>query len=176
MADSQILIFVVMIVVVLVFRFRKIVSGWPVNKNKIILSMISYFAISIFAVFSSFQAGVSYWYVFVYAGVLLSAAYLSHRHVDKSIVIWKADDGKIHAKGGSTPYVIWVIGLISRFILGYAFLGSSHIIPSYGIQKNLSSFDIEITLVVDLIMMLGVGALAGRNLKLMSKLKSFQMA
>lgn len=175
MTDSQILIFVVVIAVVLVFRFRKIVSGGPVNKNKIIFSMISYFAISIFAVFSSFQAGVSYWYVFAYAGVLVGAAYFSHHHVDKSIIIWKADDGKIHAKGGNTPYVIWVVGLVSRFILGYVFLGSNYLASSYGVQKNLSPFDIEITLVVDLIMMLGVGALAGRNLKLLSKLKNFQM-
>lgn len=175
MADSQILIFVVMIVVVLVFRFRKIVSGGPVSKNKIIFSMISYFAISMFAVFSSFQEGVSYWYVFAYAGVLMGATYLSHRHVDKSITIWKADDGKIHAKGGHIPYVIWVVGLVSRFVLGYAFLGSSYLTTSFTVQKNLSPFDIEITLVVDLIMMLGVGALAGRNLRLISKLKSFQM-
>ncbi|HJW20132.1 MAG TPA: hypothetical protein VJ571_06205 [Candidatus Nitrosotalea sp.] len=175
MVDSQILIFVVMIVVVLVFRFRKIVSGGPVNKNKIIFSMISYFAISMFAVFSSFQAGVSYWYVFAYVGVLMGATYLSHRHVDKSIIIWKADDGKIHAKGGNVPYVIWVIGLVSRFILGYAFLGSNYLTASFSVQQNLSPFDIEITLVVDLIMMLGVGALAGRNLRLISKLKSFQI-
>ncbi|MGI0092712.1 MAG: hypothetical protein ACREA8_01270 [Nitrosotalea sp.] len=174
MADSQILIFVVMIVVVLVFRFRKIVSGGPVNKNKIIFSMITYFAISMFAVFSSFQAGVSYWYIFAYAGVLIGATYLSHRHVDKSILVWKADDGKIHAKGGNIPYVIWVIGLVSRFVLGYVFLGSAYLTSSFAVQKNLSPFDIEITLVVDLIMMLGVGALTGRNLRLITKLKNFK--
>ncbi len=175
MADSQILIFVAMIVVVLIFRFRKIVSGGPVSKNKIIFSTISYFAISMFAVFSSFQVGVSTWYVFAYAGVLVGATYLSHRHVDQTITIWKADDGKIHAKGGNIPYVIWVIGLVSRFVLGYVFLGSNYLVPSFGVQKNLSSFAIEITLVVDLIMMLGVGALAGRNLRLISKLKNFQI-
>jgi len=136
--------------------------------------MISYFAISMFAVYSSFQAGVSYWYVFAYAGVLIGATCLSHRYVDKSIIIWKADDGKIHSKGGNIPYVVWVIGLVSRFILGYAFLGSNYLMSSYGAQKNLSPFDVQITLVVDLIMMLGVGALTGRNLKLMSKLKHFQ--
>ncbi|MDE1811401.1 MAG: hypothetical protein KGH85_00875 [Thaumarchaeota archaeon] len=172
--DSQILIFVVMIVVVLIFRFKKIMSGGPVGKNKIIFSMISYFAISIFAVFSSFQAGVSTWYVFAYVGILMCATYLSHRHVDKSIVVWKADDGKIHAKGGHVPYVIWIAGLVSRFVLGYVFLGSLYLTPSFTIQKNLSPFDIEMTLVVDLIMMLGVGALTGRNLKLISTLKNFQ--
>ncbi|MHB8546635.1 MAG: hypothetical protein ACYDAJ_07710 [Nitrosotalea sp.] len=174
MATSQILIFVIMIVIVLVFRFRKILSGGPVRKNRIILSTISYFAISMLAVFSSFQVGVSIWYVFAYAGVLIGATYLSHRHVDKTILVWKADDGKIHAKGGNVPYVIWLVGLVSRFVLGYVFIGPDYLITTYGVQKNLSAFAVDITLVVDLIMMLGVGALAGRNLKLISKLKNFQ--
>jgi len=174
MVTSQILIFVIMIVIVLVFRFRKILSGGPVSKNRIILSTISYFAISMLAVFSSFQVGVSIWYVFAYAGVLIGATYLSHRHVDKTILVWKADDGKIHAKGGNVPYVIWLVGLVSRFVLGYVFIGPDYLITTYGVQKNLSAFAVEITLVVDLIMMLGVGALAGRNLKLISKLKNFQ--
>ncbi len=174
MVESQILIFVVVIVIVLVFRFRKIISGGPVSKNKIILSTVSYFAISALAVYGSFQVGVSTWYVFAYAGVLLGATYLSHRHVDKTITIWKADDGKIHAKGGIIPYAIWIAGLVSRFVLGYVFLGSDYLLTSYGTQKTLSAFAIEITLVVDLIMMLGVGALAGRNIRLISKLKNFK--
>ncbi len=174
MADSQVLIFVLVIAIVLVFRFRKIISGGPVNKNRIILSTVSFFAISIFAVFSSFQAGVSSWYVLAYAGVLVGATYLSHKHVDKTIQIWKADDGKIHAKGGNIPYVIWVVGLVSRFALGYLFLGSNYLATLSSAQKNLNPFAIEITLVVDMIMMLGVGALAGRNLRLLSKLKNFK--
>lgn len=174
MSTSQILIFVVLIVIVLVFRFRKIYSGGPVSKNRIILSTMSYFAISIMTVFSSFQVGVSIWYVFAYAGILIGATYLSHRHVDKTVMVWKADNGKIHAKGGNIPYVIWLVGLVSRFALGYVFLGPDYLITTYGIQKHLDSFAVEITLVVDLIMMLGVGALTGRNLQLMSKLKNFR--
>ncbi len=174
MPTSQILIFVIMIAIVLVFRFRKIFSGGPVSKNRIIFSTVFYFAISILTVFSSFQVGVSIWYVFAYVGILIGATYLSHRHVDKTMMVWKADDGKIHAKGGNIPYVIWLVGLASRFVLGYVFLGPDYLIATYGIQKHLSSFAVEITLVVDLIMMLGVGALAGRNLQLISKLKNFQ--
>lgn len=173
MPTSQILIFVIIIVIVFVFRFRKIYSGGPVNKNRIIFSMISYFVISILTVSSSFQVGVSIWYVFAYAGVLIGSTYFSYRHVDKTVMVWKADDGKIHAKGGNIPYVIWLVGLVSRFVLGYVFLGPDYLITTYGTQKNLSSFAVEITLVVDLIMMLGVGALTGRNLKLISKLKNF---
>ncbi|MDE1814098.1 MAG: DUF1453 family protein [Thaumarchaeota archaeon] len=174
MPTLQILIFVIMIVIVLVFRFRKIYSGGPVSKNRIILATIFYFAISIMTVFSSFQVGVSIWYVFAYVGILMGATYLSHRHVDKTMMVWKADDSKIHAKGGNIPYVIWLVGLVSRFVLGYVFLGPDYLITTYGVQKHLGSFAVEITLVVDLIMMLGVGALTGRNLQLISKLKNFQ--
>jgi len=174
MASYQILIFVMVIAIVVVFRFRKILSGGPVNKNRIILATISYFGISMFTVFSSFQVGVSIWYVFAYAGMLVGATYLSHKLVRDGIKIWKADDGKIHAKGGNIPYVIWIVGLVSRFALGYVFIGPDYFMTAYGSQKILSTLAIEVTLVVDLIMMLGVGALAGRNINLISKIKNFK--
>ena len=174
MVSYQILIFVMVIAIVMVFRFRKMLSGGPVNKNRIILATISYFGISMFTVFSSFQVGVSIWYVFAYAGVLIGATYLSHKLVRDGIRIWKADDGKIHAKGGNIPYVIWIVGLVSRFALGYVFIGPDYFMTAYGSQKILSTLAIEVTLVVDLIMMLGVGALAGRNINLISKLKNFK--
>ncbi|HEU5221129.1 MAG TPA: hypothetical protein VFU58_03625 [Candidatus Nitrosotalea sp.] len=173
MATSQILIFVIVIAIVIVFRFRKILSGGPVNKNRIILTTISYFGISMFTVFSSFQVGVSIWYVFAYVGVLVGATYLSHRLVKDSIKVWRSDDGKIHAKGGNIPYVIWIVGLVSRFALGYVFIGPDYFMTAYGSQKILSTLAIEVTLIVDLIMMLGVGTLAGRNINLISKIKNF---
>jgi hypothetical protein len=174
MASSQLLIFGLVIVMVLIFRFRKILSGGPVNKNRIILTTVSYFGISTLTVYSSFQVGVSVWYVFVYVGMLIGATYLSNRFVGNTIKIWKADDGKIHAKGGSIPYIIWIAGLVSRFTLGYVFIGPDYFMTPYGTQKTLDTFAVHITLVVDLIMMLGVGALSGRNLQLISKLKNFK--
>ena len=174
MASSQILIFVAVIVLVLIFRFRRILSGGPVSKNRVIIATISYFGISALTVYSSFQVGVSTWYVFAYAGALIGATYLSHKFLGDTIKIWKSDDGKTHAKGGSVPYVIWIVGLVSRFALGYIFIGSDYLMTGYGAQKTLDAFSIQITLVVDLIMMLGVGALAGRNLQLISKLKNFK--
>ena len=127
-----------------------------------------------FTVFSSFQVGVSIWYVFAYAGVLVGATYLSHRLVRDSIKIWRSDDGKIHARGGNIPYVIWIVGLVSRFVLGYVFIGPDYFMTAYGSQKTLSTLAIEVTLIVDLIMMLGVGTLAGRNINLISKIKNFK--
>jgi len=174
MESSQAAIFLLVFAVAMVFRFRKIISGGPVNKNRIILSTVSYFAISVLAGFSSFQVGVSIWYVFVYTGMLVGATYLSHKFVGNTLILWKADDGKIHAKGGYIPYIIWLVGLVSRFILGYIFIGPDYLMTAYGTQKTLGTFAIQITLVVDLIMMLGVGALAGRNIQLISKLKNFK--
>ena len=174
MDSSQIVIFLLVLVIVMVFRFRKMLSGGPVNKNRIIISTVSYFGISLLAVFSSFQVGVPTWYIFAYAGMLVGATYISHRFVGKKIIIWKADDGKIHAKGGNIPYVIWLVGLVSRFILGYTFIGPDYFMTAYGAPKTLDVFAVHITLVVDLIMMLGVGALAGRNIQLLSKLRNFK--
>lgn len=174
MASSQFLIFAVVIVIVLVFRFRRILAGGPVSKNRIIITTVSYFGISMLTVFSSFQVGVSIWYVFAYVGVLIGSTYFSNKFVGNTIKLWKAEDGKIHAKGGSTPYVVWMVGLVSRFALGYVFIGPDYFMTAYGAQKTLDTFSIQITLVVDLIMMLGVGALSGRNIQLIYKLKNFK--
>lgn len=174
MASSQFLIFAVVIAIVLIFRFRRILAGGPVSKNRIIIVTVSYFGISVLTVFSSFQVGVSIWYVFAYAGVLIGSTYFSHKFVGNTIKIWKAEDGKTHAKGGSIPYIIWIVGLVSRFALGYVFIGPDYFMTAYGTQKTLDSFAIQITLVVDLIMMLGVGALSGRNIQLIHKLKNFK--
>lgn len=174
MVSSELLIFGLVIVIVLIFRFRRILSGGPVNKNRIILTTVSYFGISMLTVYGSFQVGVSTWYIFAYAGMLVGATYLSNRFVGGTIKIWKADDGKIHAKGGSIPYIIWIVGLVSRFALGYVFIGQDYFMSVYGTQKTLDVFAVHVTLIVDLIMMLGVGALAGRNLQLISKLKNFK--
>ncbi|MDC8451726.1 MAG: hypothetical protein LV477_02305 [Candidatus Nitrosotalea sp.] len=174
MASSQFLIFAVVIAIVLIFRFRRILAGGPVSKNRIIIVTVSYFAISMLTVFSSFQVGVSIWYIFAYAGVLIGSTYFSHKFVGNTIKIWKAEDGKTHAKGGSIPYIIWIVGLVSRFALGYVFIGPDYFMTAYGTQKTLDTFAIQVTFVVDLIMMLGVGALSGRNIQLIHKLKNFK--
>ncbi|MDE1765058.1 MAG: hypothetical protein KGI27_02165 [Thaumarchaeota archaeon] len=171
--ESEILIFVITIVVVMVFRFRKTISGGRVCRNRMIVSTVMLVSFSFLAVFGSFQAGVSTGYVFVYLGLLAGSAYLSNRFVGRSLVMWDADDGFVHVKGGIFPYVVWLAGFVTRFILGYLFLGANF--PSfYGPKTTLSASDVEVTLIVDLIMMIGAGAVTGRNVRILAKLKNFQ--
>src|SRR5690348_5368562 len=114
------LLFVLVISVIAIFRLRKRIAGGIVNKNRVILTTILYFATSVLAVFGSFQIGVSLWYLVVYAVALAGSAYLSSKLVNDKITIWKTDDGLVHAKGGNIPYIIWIAGLLSRFVIGYA--------------------------------------------------------
>ncbi|MDE1763817.1 MAG: hypothetical protein KGH88_06200 [Thaumarchaeota archaeon] len=166
-------IFIVVIVAVMIFRFRKILSGGRVHRNRIISSTAMLIAFSFLAVFGSFQEGVSADYVFVYVGLLAGSAYLSNRFVGRSLVMWNAEDGFVHARGGIFPYVVWLVGFVTRFILGYLFLGAN--LPGfYGTKTTLSASDVEIVLIVDLIMMIGAGAVTGRNVRILSKLKNFQ--
>ena len=165
---------IVVIITIGVLRFRKRISGGIVNKNKIIGSMILYFAISTLTVFSSFQVGVSTWYLFAYVGMLTGSTYLSNKLVSKRITLWRTDDGLIHAKGGNISYIIWFGGLVLRFILGYVFIGSDYFLSMYGAQKIANPSALGFLIIVDLIMMLGVGVLTGRNMQIISKLKSFK--
>ncbi|MGI0047884.1 MAG: hypothetical protein ACREBB_11990 [Nitrosotalea sp.] len=174
MTSPELPILAIVIIAAMIFRFRKIISGGRVNRNRIIGSTALYVGISFFTVFSSFQAGVSIEYLFVYFGLLAGSAYLSYRFVGKTLTLWKTDDGFIHVKGGIFPYLVWLVSLVARFVLGYLFLGSNFL-NAYGTQKTLSASAVEITLIVDLIMMIGVGVLTGRNIQILSRLKNFQI-
>lgn len=154
------------------YRFRKISSGGRVNRNRIIGLTIFYIAISFLIAFGSFQIGISVQYLPVYIGLLAGSTYLSYRFVGKSLIFWKADDGFTHVKGGRLPYVVWIIGLVTRFVLGYVFIGPDFLTSSTT-SKMLNTTSVETTLVVDMILMVGVGAMTGRNLQILARLKNF---
>ena len=164
--------FIVVIAVIAVFRFRKRIAGGPVKKNRVIISLIFYFATSALAVFGSFQSGVSAWYLFVYGASLAGSAYISAKIVNNKITMWKSEDGTIHAKGGNTPYFVWIAGLVLRFALGYVFLGPDYL--SLYATHSIPPSQVWIIIVVDTIMMIGVGSLAARSIHVLSSLKNLE--
>lgn len=172
MLTLELLILSIVIIGVVVYRFRKISLGSRVDRNRILSLTLFYIAISFLVAFGSFQLGISVYFLLVYIGVLMSSTYLSYRFVGKSLTFWKAEDGSTRVKGGSLPYVVWVVGLVARFILGYMFIGPDFL-TSITTKKILSTTIIETTLVIDLILMIGVGALTGRNLQILIRLKNF---
>jgi hypothetical protein len=153
------------------YRFRKTISGGRVNKNRIIGNMIFYIAISFLAALASFQIGIHIGNFFGYIGLFIVSTFLSYRFVERKLTFWKADDGFIHVKGGIFPYIIWMVGLVTRFSLEYFFIGTDFL-TSMATKKTPSTSTIEITLIIDLILMIGVGALTGRNLQILAKLKT----
>ncbi|HYL65512.1 MAG TPA: hypothetical protein VET47_00140, partial [Candidatus Limnocylindrales bacterium] len=172
--SPELLIISIVIIGAVVYRFRKISSGGKVNRNKIIGLTIFYIAISFLTVFSSFQIGISVQYLPVYIGLLTGSTYLSYRSVGKRLTFWKTDEGFTHVKGGTLPYVVWLVGLVARFVLEYLFIGPDFL-TAVATQKSLSTTTVEITLLVDMILMIGVGALTGRNLQILTRLKNFEV-
>lgn len=173
MVSPALLLTPAIIIVVIIIRFRRIVSGNKVSRTRVIGSSALAVVFSFLAVYSSFEVGISTNYLYAYAGLLVGSAYASHKIVKKSLKVWKADDGLVYVKGGAIPYLIWISSLATRFVLGYLFLGSA-MLSSFGSQKILGGSALEATLAVDLIMMIGIGAVIGRNTQVLSKLKDFQ--
>jgi hypothetical protein len=103
---------------------------------------------------------------------LVGSTYLSYRVVGRKLKFWRTEDGFIHVKGGIIPYVIWLGGIVARFGLEYFFIGPDFL-TSMATQKAVSTSTIEITLIVDVILMIGVGALTGRNLQILAVLKKY---
>jgi hypothetical protein len=170
--SPTILIISIVIICAVVYRFRKVSSGGKVNRNRIIGLSVFYITISFLVALSSFQIGISVQYLPAYIGLLVGSTYLSFRFVNKSLTFWKTDEGFIHVKGGFLPYIVWIVGLLSRFVLEYVFIGPDFL-TAVASQKPLNPITIEITLIVDMILMIGVGALTGRNLRILKRIKTF---
>lgn len=169
LAQYQSLVFLIAIAAIAVFRLRKRMAGGVVSQKRIILATAVYFAASSLAVFSSFQIGVSPWYLFAYAAVLAASAYVSKRAVKDKITVWAGEGGLIYARGGNMPFAVWIIGLVLRLGIEYAFIGPNFLaISSTSIASPSAAHAI---IIADVIMMTGVGSLTGRNIHLISKIR-----
>jgi hypothetical protein len=145
-------------------------SGGRVNRNRIIGYTVFYIAISFIVALGSFQIGISVYFLLVYVGILTASTYLSYRYVGKSLTFWKTDEGFTHVKGGNITYAVWIGGFVARFLLEYLFIGPDFL-TTVAKQNTMSTTNIEITLLVDMILMTGVGAMTGRNLQILTRMK-----
>ena len=149
-------------------------SGGKVSRGSVVTTISVYSVVSIITMLSSIRLGVPEMVIPVYCTSLLFSSYLTIRLVNKKIILWKANDGHVWAKGGNMPYLLWFGGFLSRIIMGYIFMGPDMLFNMLATHKPLGTAGMDALVVSDIVMMVGVGALAGRNMLIMSKLKAFK--
>ena len=120
----------------------------------------------------SFYEGVSLLFAVPYAAVFIGSLIFSYRFSDRRISFWKGGDGSIYFKGGVILYIIYIVALIARLSIDAAVFGNNLFIisPSF----VLTGTDLYTTIVVDLLLMFGLGLLIGRNARVFKRYRMIE--
>jgi hypothetical protein len=105
---------------------------------------------------------VSLFYAAPDTALFILAAVWSYRISDRRIAFWKTENGSIYSSGGIIIYLIYLAGLVARLAVDYLVIGPS----AFTFGTTLSQGALIGATATDLIIMLGVGLLIGRNLRI----------
>jgi len=162
-ATPVLFIYVIIILVVIVRTIRNY-TGVQVTVARTVAFTIFYFVFGAFLVAPSYFEGVSLLFIPVNIAVLALAAIWSYRISDKRITFWKNASGAIYLKGGIIIYLIYLAGLITRLAVDFLVIGQSAF--DFNSKTILSSNTLLAAMLVDLIIMLGIGLVIGRNFRI----------
>ena len=160
------IIFLAFVVLAVLRRIYRSYHGMKFSTGSTIGVLVLYVAIGSFFSITSFFDGVPLYYAVPYVLVLAVSAYWSYRFTDKRISFWKVGD-QVYFKGGMILYIIYVIALIARLSIDFIFLG-----PSFLSAPSSTSFTgsaLYATIATDLLLVLGLGLLIGRNARVLKR-------
>jgi hypothetical protein len=125
----------------------------------------------LFSALSYFQ-GVSYLLAVPEVLLAVVAAFWSYKYTDRRISFWRAPGGSLFFRGGVVIYVIYLAGFIARLSIDVAFGASSIFSFASGVQ--LSGAALYGSMATDLLLILGVGLLIGRNIRVIRRYRRIQ--
>jgi hypothetical protein len=185
----------VIIIIIILFRIRKVTQGTKVSRKRTIIFSIYYLAIVSFLAYNSFLIGdVSSLYIIPYSIVVIAAAYSSYKYSKRRLSFWKlpatttgnSDDSAttrtiIYSKGGLEIYLLYALALTIRIAINFLFIGSEKLYfinnEEAFMQNNTSIFmpiihaNPETTtlafVVTNLLLMASAGLLVGRNARVL---------
>jgi len=145
-------------------RIRRVVYGTRISKLRSIAYSIWYVLFAGLLIAGSFLSGVSIFYAGVDAVIYVVAVFAAHRAINSRLVFWRGVDGSIYAKGGMIIYLIYVLGLVVRLAIDFAYVPSA---LSFSFTSvSLTSTAIAAEIATDGLLAFGSGLLTGRNVRL----------
>ena len=160
--------------IIIVIRIRKVLQGTKISIRKSILFCAYYIVITSFLIYNSFSLAVPVTYAIPYALAALISTYISYVHSKRSLLFWKQDSINFYVKGGVALYLLYVIALSIRIAINFIFIGYQEVtLNQQGdmiiINRPIINTTSELTtlslIVTDFLLVLGVGLLLGRNLR-----------
>lgn len=110
----------------------------------------------------SYTEGVPYALALPEIAIAAGAAVGSYLYSDRRITFWKEGEA-LYFRGGVIIYVIYLVGLVARLSLDIVFLGPAAF--SFA-TATLTGTALYSTMATDLLLILGVGLLLGRAVRL----------
>lgn len=160
--------------IIIVIRIRKVLQGTKISIRKSILFSAYYIVITSFLIYNSFLLAVPVTYAIPYALAALLSTYISYVYSKRSLLFWKQDSIDVYVKGGIALYLLYVIALSIRIAINFIFIGYQEVtLNQQGdmiiINRPIINTTSELTtlslIVTDFLLVLGVGLLLGRNLR-----------
>ena len=160
--------------IIIVIRIRKVLQGTKISIRKSILFSAYYIVITSFLIYNSFLLAVPVTYAIPYALAALLSTYISYVYSKRSLLFWKQDSINVYVKGGIALYLLYVIALSIRIAINFLFIGYQEVTlnqqgdivtinrPMINTTSELTTLSLIIT---DFLLVLGVGLLLGRNLR-----------
>ncbi len=110
----------------------------------------------------SYIEGVPYILAVPEIAIAVAAAVGSYLYSDRRITFWKEGEA-LYFRGGVIIYLIYLVALVARLVLDIAFLGPSAFSFT---SAALTGAALYSTMATDLLLILGVGLLLGRAVRL----------
>jgi hypothetical protein len=165
-SQTVLLIFAIIILSAL-RRTYNMHRGTRFSMARTVLFLAVYVGIGLVFSGTSFYEGVPLVLAPVYALVLAGAAATSYMYSDRRVTFWRSSDGSIYFRGGVILYIIYLVGLVVRLTIDYVVIGPN--VFSLTPVLTLNGTALYATIATDLLLMFGVGLLAGRNLRVLRR-------
>src|ERR671922_2339218 len=162
--------------IIIVIRIRKVLQGTKISIRKSVLFSAYFVIISSFLIYHSFLLGMPITYAILYSIIGALSTYISYVHSKKSLLFWKQNSSH-YVKGGLILYLLYVVALSIRIAINFLFVGYQEVmLNQQGDIITINRPIISITtpelrlsslIVTDTLLVVGVGLLIGRNLRVM---------
>jgi hypothetical protein len=162
--------------IIIVIRIRKVLQGTKISIRKSVLFSAYFVIISFFLIYNSFSLDMPVTYAILYAIAGALSTYISYVRSKKSLSFWKQDSSH-YVKGGLILYFLYVVALSIRIAINFLFIGYQEL--AFNQQGDIITINrpiVSITtpelrlsslIVSDSLLVIGVGLLIGRNLRVM---------
>lgn len=159
--------FLAVVILLVLRRVYRSYRGMRFSAARTAVFAIFYVVFGLFFSILSFFEGVSVPLAAPYAVLILAATFWSYRYADRRISFWKGGDGSVYFKGGVVLYLIYVVGLIARLSIDIVVFGPNF--DPFSSNEVLTSTGLYATIATDLLLMLGLGLLIGRNARVLRR-------